>query len=52
MKIEAPEKRFLAIWKTDISRKESRYRAGIKEAVEDSYKRLIDPAIEREILVI
>ena len=50
VKIEAPEDRILQYLKKQIIKGENLYTASVLEAVvEDSYHRLIQPAIEREI---
>lgn len=50
VKIEAPEEEILRYLEKKIIRKENPYTTSVlKEVVEDSYKRLIMPAIEREI---
>ena len=50
VKIEAPEDEILGyLEKQTIHGKNGATEQALKEAVEDSYKRLIDPAIEREI---
>ena len=50
MKIEAPEEKILRYLEKQIIKKDSRNTAPVLQAVlEDSYRRLIGPAIEREI---
>ena len=50
VKIEAPDDKILAYLEKKVIRTENPYTTPLlKEAVEDSYKRLIAPAIEREI---
>lgn len=50
VKIVAPEERILNyLQKKIITRDNENTNAALKEAIEDSYKRLIAPAIEREI---
>ena len=50
IKIEAPEERILQYLRTKVIVKENSYTTPVLEAViEDSYKRLIFPSIEREI---
>ena len=50
VKLEAPEERILQYLKKKLVTKENEYTEAILlEAAEDSYKRLIAPAIEREI---
>ena len=50
VKIEAPEEDILRYLEKQVIRRENSYTTPIlKEVVEDSYKRLIAPAIEREI---
>ena len=50
MKIEAPEEKILRYLEKKVIVSENPYTTGIlKEVAEDSYKRLIAPAIEREI---
>lgn len=50
VKIEAPEEDILRYLEKQVIRRENPYTTPIlKEVVEDSYKRLIAPAIEREI---
>lgn len=50
VKIEAPVDKILAYLEKQIIVRDNRYTTGIiKEAIEDSYERLIAPSIEREI---
>lgn len=50
VKVEAPEERILQyLYKKTILRENKNTTNIIKEAIDDSYKRLISPAIEREI---
>lgn len=50
VKIDAPEERILKYLEKKMITRDNKYTAPvIREAVEDSYKRLIAPAIEREI---
>ena len=50
VKITAPEERILRYLEKKVITKENPYTSGyLKEAAEDSYKRLIAPSIEREI---
>lgn len=50
VKIEAPVDKLLAYLEKQIIVRDNRYTTGIiKEAIEDSYERLIAPSIEREI---
>ena len=50
VKMEAPEERILQYLKKNVVTKENKYTEPLlAEALEDSYKRLIAPAIEREI---
>lgn len=50
VKVEAPEERIIQYLQKKIITKDNKYTNNIiKEAIEDSYKRLIAPAIEREI---
>ena len=50
VKMEAPEERILQYLKKNVVTKENEYTEPLlAEALEDSYKRLIAPAIEREI---
>lgn len=50
VKIEAPIDKILAYLEKQIIVRDNRYTTGIiKEAIEDSYERLIAPSIEREI---
>ncbi len=49
VKIEAEEERILERIKRRIIKKDSQTEAVLTEAIEDSYKRLIAPSIEREI---
>ena len=50
VKIEAPVDKILSYLEKQIIVRDNRYTTGIiKEAIEDSYERLIAPAIEREI---
>ena len=50
VKIEAPQEDILRYLEKQIIRKENSYTTPVlKETIEDSYKRLIAPAIEREI---
>lgn len=50
VKIEAPEEDILRYLEKKVIHKENKYTTPVlKEVVEDSYKRLIAPAIEREI---
>ena len=50
VKIEAPQEEILRYLEKQIIRKENPYTTpALKETIEDSYKRLIAPAIEREI---
>ena len=50
VKMEAPEERILQYLKKNVVTKENEYTESLLvEALEDSYKRLIAPAIEREI---
>lgn len=50
VKIEAPGDKILAYLEKQIIVRDNRYTTGIiKEAIEDSYERLIAPSIEREI---
>jgi uncharacterized protein len=50
VKVIAPEERILRYLETKVIRKDNAHTEGyLKTAIEDSYKRLIAPAIEREI---
>jgi uncharacterized protein len=49
IKIEAPTDRILGHMKDKLIHKESKTKAFLERAIEDSYKRLIAPAIERDI---
>lgn len=50
VKIAAPEEKILMYLEKQVIKKENSYTTDIlKETIEDSYKRLIGPAIEREI---
>lgn len=50
VKIEAPEEKILSYLERKVIKKQDSYTTGyLKEAIEDSYKRLISGAIEREI---
>ncbi len=50
VKLEAPEERILRFLQTKVITGENEYTTPIlQEAIEDSYKRLIAPAIEREL---
>ena len=50
VKIEAPVDKILSYFEKQIIVRDNRYTTGIiKEAIEDSYERLIAPSIEREI---
>mgnify|MGYP002724820731 FL=1 len=50
VKIEAPVDKILAYFEKQIIVRDNQYTTGIiKEAIEDSYERLIAPSIEREI---
>lgn len=50
VKLEAPEERILRYLQTKIITTENAYTTpALEEAIEDSYKRLIAPAIEREL---
>ena len=50
VKLEAPEERILRYLQTKIITAENAYTTpALEEAIEDSYKRLIAPAIEREL---
>lgn len=50
VKVEAPEERILRYLETKVITKDNQYTNDIlKATIEDSYKRLIAPAIEREI---
>lgn len=50
VKIAAPEEKILMYLEKQVIKKENPYTTNIlKETIEDSYKRLIGPAIEREI---
>lgn len=50
VRIEAPQEEILGYLEKQLIRRDNRYTTPVlKEAAEDSYKRLIEPAIEREI---
>lgn len=50
VKIEAPRERILQYMEKQVIRRDNPYTTAVlKEVIEDSYKRLIAPAIEREI---
>ena len=50
VKIEAPVDKILSYLEKQIIVRDNQYTTGIiKEAIEDSYERLIAPSIEREI---
>ena len=49
VKIVKPEERILNYMQKDILKKETQFTQMLKETVEDAYKRLIEPSIEREI---
>ena len=49
VKIEMPEENIIASLDKVIIKGESRFKPLLKEAIEDGFKRLIKPAIEREI---
>lgn len=49
VKIEKPEEKILEILNKNIIKETTQYTDSIKIAIEDSWKRLIEPSIEREI---
>lgn len=49
VKIEKPEEKILAYIERDILKGETQFTEMIKETILDSFKRLIEPSIEREI---
>lgn len=49
VKIEMPDEQIVATIERDIIRKVSPFTQVLKEAIEDGYKRLIKPSIEREV---
>ena len=49
VKIEKPEDKILAYIERDIVKGETQFTEMIKETIQDSFKRLIEPSIDREI---
>ncbi len=49
VKIEKPEDKILDLLQKRIVKGETQYKKYLQEAIEDSWKRLIEPSIEREI---
>ncbi len=49
VKIQKPEEKILAYIERDIIKGETQFTAMLKETILDSFKRLIEPSIEREI---
>ena len=49
VKIEKPEEKILAYMERDILKGETQFTKMLKETILDSFKRLIEPSIEREI---
>ena len=49
VKIEKPEDKILAYIERDIIKGETQFTEMIKETIQDSFKRLIEPSIDREI---
>ena len=49
VKIEKPEEKILAYMERDILKGETQFTGMLKETILDSFKRLIEPSIEREI---
>lgn len=49
VKLEKPEDKILAYIQRDVIKCETQFTNMIKETIEDSFKRLIEPSIEREI---
>ena len=49
VKLEKPEDKILAYIQRDVIRGETQFTNMLKETIEDSFKRLIEPSIEREI---
>lgn len=49
VKIEKPEEKILAYMERDIIKGETQFTGMLKETILDSFKRLIEPSIEREI---
>ena len=49
VKLEKPEDKILAYIQRDVIKGETQFTNMLKETVEDSFKRLIEPSIEREI---
>ena len=49
VKIQKPEEKILAYIERDTIKKETQFTAMLKETILDSFKRLIEPSIEREI---
>lgn len=49
VKIQKPEEKILAYMERDIIKGETQFTIALKETILDSFKRLIEPSIEREI---
>ena len=49
VKIEKPEDKILEIIKSDIIKKDSQFKEILENTIVDSFKRLIEPSIDREI---
>lgn len=49
VKLEKPEEKILAFLKNQVIKQKSQFEVMLESAVEDSYKRLLEPSIEREI---
>ena len=49
VKLEKPEDKILAYIQKDVIKGETQFTNMLKETIEDSFKRLIEPSIEREI---
>ena len=49
VKLEKPEDKILAYIQRDVIKDETQFTNMLKETIEDSFKRLIEPSIEREI---
>ena len=49
VKLEKPEDKILAYIQRDVIKGETQFTNMLKETIEDSFKRLIEPSIEREI---
>lgn len=49
VKIEKPEDKIIALIEKDIIKGDNQFSSVLRETIQDSYKRLIEPSIEREI---